>query len=93
MRTLRRRYGRTVAKKMSADKALADVIISHYGADPLTCDSNTVEWAVHRLHDRYSAYDIAQAWKRLNARRNKRGKHTTIPTHGSPLFAPYFAKS
>ncbi len=77
--------------KASSKTTIDTIISSYYGADPLSCDALTVEWAAARLADVAGETVGAKSWKRLNARRSKLGKYTTIPRYKSRLWDAYWA--
>lgn len=75
-----------------ATKKLETIISGYYGADALTCDAITIEWAADKLADSDGATVAAKAWKRVNAKRERLGKYTSIPGYKSRLWDAYFAK-
>ena len=100
MRALKKRYGRagtkTKARSTGALMVLEGILTSRYGCNPLTCDATTVEWAADHMIGRDTKYggvgDVARAWKRLNAQRERLGVRTTNPSYGTPLYKAYYAK-
>lgn len=71
--------------------AIENVVSSVYGANALDCDAVVVEWAAGKLAE--SSVDFAaREWRRVNHRREKLGKYTTIPQYGTVLFSAFFAK-
>jgi hypothetical protein len=71
-------------------KRLISLISERYEVDALTCDAIFVEWGVLHMAATEGNDIAAKAWKRLNARRARLGKYTSIPTWNSPLCAAYF---
>lgn len=74
-------------------KDLINIIRTRYGVDAMECDSTTVEWAADVMARTHGNEAAASAWKRLNAKRFRMGRHTSIPAFYSPLFSAYFAKA
>lgn len=74
----------------SKARALETTITTRYGVNALDCDALTVEWAAeHLARVSGDVSGVAKAWRRLNARRHKAGRHTTIPAWGTALFAAF----
>ncbi len=71
---------------------LSSTIENTYGVSEIEADAVVVEWAATKLADKVGVDAAAKAWKRLNAKRTRMGRHTTIPQWGTPFFAAYFAK-
>lgn len=76
---------------MKTAQTIVTVLTSVYGVSEIEADAITVEWAAARLAETVGADKAAKAWKRLNAKRYRLGRHTTIPAWGTPLHAAYFA--
>jgi hypothetical protein len=74
----------------STDKLIENVVADRYDANALQCDSIVIEWAADSVAQSHGVEKAAQEWKRVNARRHKLGRYTTIPAYGSPLYAAYF---
>lgn len=71
--------------------AIENLIATRYGANALSCDAIVIEWAAGKLAE--SDVDAAgREWRRVNGRRARLGRYTTIPQWGTPLWTAYFAK-
>lgn len=71
--------------------ALEDLIRERYDVDPLSCLAIVVEWGAAVLAEQTTFTAAAQDWRTLNARRERLGVYTTIPTLGTELYERYFA--
>ena len=72
-------------------KVLENVVSEVYGANALNCDAVTIEWAADKVAETHGVTTAAKEWKRVNARRYRLGRYTTIPQYGTALYAAYFA--
>jgi hypothetical protein len=68
--------------------AIENLISSRYGANALSCDAIVIEWAAGKLAESDVNF-AAKEWRRINSRREKLGRYTTIPQYGSELFAAF----
>lgn len=74
-----------------AAKMLENVVADRYDANALECDAIVIEWAADQIVKTHGVAVAAKEWKRVNARRNRLGKYTTIPQWGTAIHAAYFA--
>lgn len=70
--------------------AIENMVASTYGANALNCDAIVIEWAAGKLAETDVAF-AAREWKRVNRRREKLGRYTTIPQYGTALWDAFFA--
>jgi hypothetical protein len=77
-------------KTMTNKNAIENMVSATYGANALNCDAIVIEWAAGKLAESDVAF-AAKEWRRVNRRREKLGKYTTIPQYGTALFAAFFA--
>lgn len=82
-----------MSKTPATVRAIENLIASRYDANALMCDAIVVEWAAGILAESIGDEAAAKEWKRLNARREKMGRYTTIPVWASPMFNPYFGRA
>jgi len=71
---------------------IESVIESRYGITEAQADAIVVEWAAEYLATLTSKEDAGKQWRRLNARRHRMGRYTSIPAYKSTLWDAYFAK-
>ena len=71
------------------NKVLENLVANRYGVNALNCDAIAIEWAAGKLAETHGVEFAAKEWKRVNARRYKLGKYTTIPQYGTALFAAF----
>lgn len=62
-----------------------------YGVNALTADAIVIEWAAEHMAKTTGYEAAARAWRRINSRRERMGKYTTIPQWGSKMFAAFLA--
>lgn len=66
--------------------ALAKIIESIYGVNPVQCDLIVIEWAATKALEKDSASNVAKEWKALNRKRSRLGIITANPPYGHPCF-------
>jgi hypothetical protein len=69
---------------------IGTVITQRYGISEDAADAMVVEWAAEHLATLIGVDAAAKAWKRLNAKRHRAGRYTSIPAWGSPMWNAYF---
>ena len=77
--------------KTTSKNVIENLIADRYGVNALNCDDIVINWAAHVLVETHSVEFAGAEWRRLNRRREKLGRYTTIPDHGSALWGAYFA--
>ena len=68
------------------------VIRTRYGIEPEQADALVIEWAAEHLASIIGVDAAGAEWKRINRKRNKAGRYTSIPAWKSLLWDSYFAK-
>lgn len=66
------------------------VVVDRYDADALSCEAFVIEWAATHLAACSGPMHAGREWRRINARRERLGRYTTVPAYGSPLYVSYF---
>jgi len=77
--------------KTASKNVIENLISSHYGANALNCEAIVIEWAAGKLAET-DVNVAAKEWRRVNNRREKLGRYTTIPQYGTALWGAYFTK-
>ena len=79
--------------KTTTNKATIETVIqTRYGVSPIEADAVVVEWAATRLAGTVALEKAAKAWRKMNAKREKMGRYTSIPQWGTPFWTAYFAR-
>lgn len=78
------------AVRRAPPASLEAVAVDRYDADALTCEAFVVEWAATHLATSAGVVHAAREWRRVNGRRERLGRVTTIPAYGSALYVSYF---
>ena len=72
-------------------KMLENVVADRYDVNAIECDAIVIEWAAEQIAKTHGVAVAAKEWKRVNARRYRLGRYTTIPQYGTAIYAAYFA--
>lgn len=80
------------SKATEIKPTIVEILRTRYGVNEMEADAITVEWAAEHMAETQGADVAGKAWKRLNAKRERMGRYTTIPRWNTALWAAYFAK-
>ena len=82
-----------VSLMKTTNKATIETVIqTRYGVSPIEADAVVVEWAASHLAETVGVEKAAKAWRKMNAKREKMGRYTSIPQWGTPFWTAYFAR-